>query len=48
MSTRFSGSESSGKVIVSIVMLGGTVNKNVRATIRLKGASAKGNHYSMH
>jgi len=44
-STSFSGSESSGEVIVSIVMLGGTADSNINVMVRLNGMTAKGQLY---
>jgi len=40
-STSFNGSESSGEVIVSIVMLGGTADRDIEVLIRLNGITAK-------
>jgi len=44
-STSFSGSESSGEVIVTIVMLGGTADRIINVMVRLNGMTAKGQLY---
>jgi len=38
----FTGSESSGEVIVSIVMMGGTADRNIAIPIILNGITATG------
>ena len=45
-STSFSGSESSGGIIVSIVMSGGTAGRNIDVMVRLNGITAMSQLYN--